>query len=70
MQLTDPDNFYFPETAIGLRGHGLARFGSNCYLTPLNTKMDDSCCFEVKCSIIDGNYITRIGNGWCTCLYK
>lgn len=48
MQLTNPSNFYFAETAIGVEGHGLARLGTGCYLTPLNSKMDDSCHMEVN----------------------
>ena len=47
VQITNPDSFYFPETAVGVEGHGLARFGSTCYLTPLSSKMDDTCYFEV-----------------------
>ena len=46
-QLTNPNEFYFTETAMGVEGQGLARFGSTCYLTPLNGKMDDSCHMEV-----------------------
>ena len=47
IQLTNPQNFYFVETAVGVEGHGLARFGSNCYLTPINSKLDDQCYLEV-----------------------
>ena len=47
IQLTSPSNFYFAETAVGVEGHGLARLGTGCYLTPLNSKMDDSCHMEV-----------------------
>lgn len=47
-QLTNPGIFYFAETAVGVQGHGLARFGSTCYLTPLSTKMNDTCYFEVR----------------------
>ena len=28
-------------------GHGLARFGSHCYLSPINSKMNDNCHMEV-----------------------
>ena len=48
IQLTNPQNFYFVETAIGVEGHGLARFGSSCYLTPINSKLDDHCYLEVS----------------------
>jgi len=47
-QLTNPQNFYFVETAVGVEGHGLARLGSNCYVTPINSKLDDSCYLEVS----------------------
>eukprot|EP00731_Ephydatia_muelleri_P023922 Em0016g193a len=47
IQLTSPSNFYFAETAVGVEGHGLARLGTGCYLTPLNSKMDDSCHMEL-----------------------
>ena len=47
LQLSDPAHFYFPETAVGVKGHGLARLGSTCYLSPLCTKLDDSRHLEV-----------------------
>ena len=47
-QLTNPQNFYFVETAVGVEGHGLARLGSNCYVTPINSKLDDCCYLEVS----------------------
>ena len=47
IQLTNPQDFYFVETAVGVEGHGLARFGSSCYLTPINSKLDDHCYLEV-----------------------
>ena len=58
MQLTNQDNFYFAETAIGVEGgHGLARFGSHCYLSPLNSKMNDNCHVEVGTWDNDMKYI-------------
>lgn len=52
IQLTNPNVLYFPETAMGVEGQGLARFGSTCYLTPLNGKMDDNSHFEVPHIIV------------------
>lgn len=46
-QLTNPEAFYFTETAVGVEGQALARMGS-CYLQPLNGKMNDNCYFEVS----------------------
>ena len=46
-QLTNPDAFYFTETAVGVEGQALARMGS-CYLQPLNGKLNDNCYFEVS----------------------
>ena len=46
-QLTNPEAFYFTETAVGVAGQALARMGSSCYLQPLNGKLNDSCYFEV-----------------------
>ena len=47
-QVSNPDAFYFIETAVGVEGRALARFGSYCYLNPLNTKLDDYCHMQVR----------------------
>lgn len=47
IQLANPNTFFYTETAVGVVTQGLGRLGSNCYLTPLNSKLDDSCHLEV-----------------------
>ena len=46
-QLSNPNGFYFIETSVGVADKALARFGSSCYMNPLNSKMDDKCQIEV-----------------------
>ena len=47
-QLSDPDQFFFIETAVGVEKKALSKMGSLCYINPLNTKMDDKCQLEVR----------------------
>ena len=47
IQLANPNNYFYVETSIGVVDKGLGRLGSNCYLTPLNSKLDDSSHLEV-----------------------
>ena len=47
-QLSDPDQFFFVETSVGVEKKALSKMGSLCYINPLNTKMDDNCQLEVR----------------------
>ncbi|XP_065187147.1 uncharacterized protein LOC135817807 [Sycon ciliatum] len=45
--LTNPEAFYFTETAVGVPGQGLARFGSQCYLQPEHGQLKEHCHLEL-----------------------
>lgn len=47
VQLANPNNYFYTETAVGVVAKGLGRLGSSCYLTPLNSRLDDSCHLEL-----------------------
>ena len=47
-QLSNPNDYFYIDTAVGVVKKGLARIGSNCFLTPINSKMDDDTHLEVS----------------------
>ena len=51
IQLANPNNYFYAETTVGVVNQGLGRLGSSCYLTPLSSKMDDSCHLEVSTTL-------------------
>ena len=53
IQLANPNSYFYTETAVGVVNQGLSRLGSSCYLTPINSKMDDTCHFEVRWVLVD-----------------
>ena len=50
IQLANPNEYFYIDTAVGVVDKGLARMGANCYLTPLNSKLDDYTHLEVRWS--------------------
>ena len=48
IQMANPNTYFYAETAVGVVNQGLGCLGKNCLLTPLNSKMDDSCHLEVS----------------------
>ncbi len=50
VQLSNPNDYFYVDTAVGVVKKGLSRIGSNCFLMPVNSKMDDDTHLEVGVS--------------------
>ena len=48
VQLSNPNEYFFMDTSVGVVKKGLSRIGSHCLLMPVNSKMDDDTHLEVK----------------------